>query len=328
MRDKQTKTTFREIVGRLLATEGPILVASHRTPDGDTLGAGLAVFLWLKDLGKNARITCADPVPGLYRFMSGASEVSPQWGEPPAVLVTVDCASVDRVGGEAENLLAQAGMVINIDHHATNPGFGTLNHVVDDAGSTCELIAEMLFETGQAVTPEIADCLYTGIATDTGQFSFDYTRPESLRMAALLMECGADFEGICFRVFRCKTLARTRLIGSALSGLRLYADGKIAGISISQATLKEFNAGPDECENIVNETVEIEGVEVGFMLRETQTGEWKASLRASGAVDVSKIAKGFGGGGHVKAAGCTLQGPMADAERKIVDAALAALASL
>ena len=103
---------------------------------------------------------------------------------------------------------------------------------------------------------------------------------------------------------------------------------KIAAVSISQATLKEYNAGPDECENIVNETVEIEGVEVGFMLRETQSGEWKVSLRASGSVDVAKIAKGYGGGGHVKAAGCTLPGPMEDAERKIVEAAEAAIAAL
>jgi len=328
MRDRQEATTLRAIADRLLNAQGNILVACHRTPDGDTVGAGLAIFLWLKGLGKNARIYCADPVPGIYRFLSGTTEISPELGEPPEVLVTVDCASTDRINGEAESLLSQAGYVINIDHHATNPHFGALNHVVSDAGSTSELIAEMLFETGQAVTKEIADCLYTGIVTDTGQFSFDYTRPESLRMAALLMERGADFEGICFRVFRRKTLARTRLVASALSGLRLYAGGRIAGVSVSQATLKGFGAAPDECENIVNETVEIEGVEVGFMLRETQTGEWKASLRASGKVDVSKIAKSYGGGGHVKASGCTLSAPMEDAERKIVEAAEAAIAAL
>jgi phosphoesterase RecJ-like protein len=203
-----------------------------------------------------------------------------------------------------------------------------MNYIVGSAGSTSELIAEMLLESGQSITREMADCLYTGIVTDTGQFSFDYTRPESLRMAALLMECGADFEGICFRVFRKRTLGRTRLIAFALSSLRLYAGGSIAVISIPQSVLRETGSTPDECENIVNYTVEIECVEVGVMLRETQGGDWKASLRASGTVDVSKIAKGFGGGGHVKASGCTLPGPLADAEGKIVEAAEASISYL
>jgi bifunctional oligoribonuclease and PAP phosphatase NrnA len=319
---------LRKIADRLLAEQGEILIACHRTPDGDTIGAGLAVFLWLKGLGKNAEIYCADPVPGLYSFLPGTQEVRSEAGNPPDVLVAVDCASADRINDEAGSLLSKSGLTISIDHHATNPLFAAMNHIAGNAGSTSELIAEMLSETGQHISKDIADCLYTGIVTDTGQFGFDYTRPESLRMAAMLMEHGADFEGICFRMFRRKTLSRAKLVASALSSLRLYAGGRIAAISIPQQVLNEIGAGPDECENIVNETVEIDGVEVGFMLRETQSREWKVSLRASGTVDVSKIAKGYGGGGHVKAAGCTLPGPMEAAEKKIVEAAEAAISAL
>lgn len=321
-------TIRRKIVERLTAARGDILVACHRTPDGDTVGAGLAVFLWLRGLGKRVRICCADPVPGVYRFLPGAGEVSDEFGAPPELFVAVDCASPDRIDDNAGGLLARAGAVINIDHHATNPLFGTLNHVVGNAGSTSELVAGMLFESGQRISKDVADCLYTGIVTDTGQFGFDYTRPESLRLAARLMERGADFEGICFRVFRRRTLVRTRLIASALSSLKLYAEGRVAVVRIPQAVLRETEASPDECENIVNYTVEIEGVEIGIMLRETQSAEWKTSLRASGAADVSAIAKSFNGGGHVKAAGCTLPGPIEDAERKVVEAARAALAIL
>jgi phosphoesterase RecJ-like protein len=320
-------TMRRQIVDRLTTARGDILIACHRTPDGDTVGAGLAVFLWLKRLGKKARIYCADPVPGIYRFLPGAAEVTADVGPPPEILVAVDCASPDRINDAAEALFAKTQVVVNIDHHATNPSFGMLNHVVSNAGSTSELIAEMLFESEQDIPQDVADCLYTGIVTDTGQFGFDYTRPESLRMAARLMESGANFEGICFRVFRRRTLVRTRLIASALTSLRLYAEGRVAVVGIPQAVLRETDASPDECENIVNYTVEIEGVEIGIMLRETQGGEWKISLRASGAVDVSKIAKGYGGGGHVKAAGCTLPGPMESAEKKVVEAAQAALAA-
>lgn len=325
---KTKGATLRAVVDRLLDTQGDILVACHRTPDGDTVGAGLAVFLWLRSAGKKVRIYCADPVPRLYKFLPGTGEVSPDLSASPEVLVALDCAAPDRINDNAADLFAKCQVVMNIDHHATNPLYGTMNHVVSEAGSTSELVAEMLFETGREIPKAVADCLYTGIVTDTGQFAFDYTRPESLRMAARLMERGADFEGICFRIFRRKTLRRTRLVALALSSLRLYMGDKIAVISISQTDLKGLGAKPDECENIVNETVEIEGVEVGIMLRETQAAEWKISLRASGAVDVSKIAEGYGGGGHVKASGCTMPGPMEDAERRIVEAAEAAIAAL
>ena len=318
----------RRIVDTLLRTEGSILVACHRTPDGDTLGAGLAVFLWLKGLGKHARVVCLDPVPGVCRFLPGADDVSDEFGEPPDVFVAVDCASVDRIAPDADDLLRQAGLVINIDHHATNPRFGALNFVVDSAGSTSELIAQMLLESGQRVTKEIADCLYTGIATDTGQFSFDYTRPESLRVAARLMECGAAFEDICARLFRRRTLSKTALIAAALSSLKLYAGGLAAVLSVPQQVLNAVGATPDECENIVNYAVEIEGVEIGILLRETRDGDWKVSLRSSGTANVAEIARRFGGGGHVKAAGCTLRGTFEDAERAVVDAAIAAIAAL
>lgn len=315
----------RQIIDRLLSCEGQIVVACHRTPDGDTLGAGLAVFLWLKGRGKRVSIYCADAVPGAYRFLPCSTDVSSALGEPPEIFVAVDCASADRLGDGGAELLSKAAATINIDHHFTNTNYCQINHVDGKAGSTAEIIAEMLFDAGQEVIADIANCLYTGIVTDTGQFAFDYTRPESLRIAARLMECGAAFEDICARVFRRRTLTKTKLIALALSGLRLYGDGRVAVASVSQAVLKETNASPDECESIVNYTVEIEGVEVGLLLRETQTGDWKVSLRASGGVDVSRIAQGFGGGGHVKASGCTLSGTLEEAERIIVDAALAAI---
>lgn len=317
----------RQIVDKISNEKGSILVACHRTPDGDTLGAGLAVFLWLKALGKDVGIYCADPVPQLYRYLAGSDAVAAEH-TAPRLFIAVDCASADRLGAEGEQLLAGSAMSICIDHHFTNTRFCQLNLVNDKAGSTAEIIAAMLLDNGQDVSPEIADCLYTGIVTDTGQFAFDYTRPESLRIAARLMECGAAFEAICARVFRRRTLTKTRLIAGALSSLRLYGDGKIAVASVDQATLMALNATPDECESIVNYAVEIEGVEVGLLLRETQAGDWKVSLRASGNVDVSAIAKSFGGGGHVKASGCTLAAPLSDAENRVVDAALAAIARL
>ena len=317
----------QKIIETLTTEKGKILVACHRTPDGDTLGAGLAVFLWLKALGKDVGIYCADPAPALYRFLPGSGEVKEEHAAP-RLFVAVDCASADRLGDIGESLLAQAAVTVNIDHHFTNTRYCQLNLVDDKAGSTAEIVADLLLESGQNVTADIADCLYTGIVTDTGQFAFDYTRPESLRTAAILMERGASFEAICARVFRRRTLSKTRLIGTALNSLRLYGGGKVALLSIDQTTLKALNATPDECESIVNFAVEIEGVQVGVLLRETQTGDWKVSLRSSGEADVASVAKSFGGGGHKKASGCTLAAPMAEAEQKIIDAAMAAISGI
>ncbi len=327
MRARVVRPMSHQIIETLIGEQGKILVACHRTPDGDTLGAGLAVFLWLKALGKDVGIYCADPTPALYRFLRGSEQVQAAH-TAPHLFVAVDCASADRLGEAGEALLARATVTVNIDHHFTNTRYCQLNLVDDKAGSTAEIVAGLLLDNDLCVTPEIADCLYTGIVTDTGQFAFDYTRPESLRIAARLMECGASFEAICARVFRRRTLSKTRLIGTALSSLRLYDGSRVALLSIDQTTLKAVNATPDECESIVNFAVEIEGVEVGVLLRETQTGDWKVSLRSSGAADVAAVAKGFGGGGHKKASGCTLAAPMVEAESKIVAAVLTAIGGL
>lgn len=327
MKARVVRPMRHQIIETLTNEQGKILVACHRTPDGDTLGAGLAVFLWLKALGKDVGIYCADPVPALYSFLPGSGEVKADH-QPARLFVAVDCASADRLGEAGARLLSQAAVTVSIDHHFTNTLYCQLNLVDDKAGSTAEIVAGLLLEYDQFVTSEIADCLYTGIVTDTGQFAFDYTRPESLRTAARLMECGAAFEAICARVFRRRTLSKTKLIGSALNSLRLYGQGKIALLSIDQTSLKALNATPDECESIVNFAVEIEGVEVGVLLRETQSGDWKVSLRSSGDVNVAVAARGFGGGGHKKAAGCTLAAPLAEAEQRVVDAAMAAISGL
>ena len=320
-------TTQRAIVDSILNTEGEIVIACHRNPDGDTLGAGLAICLWLKAAGRAARVYCANAVPGLYGFLPGAKQVSAEITDCQ-LLIAVDTASPELLGPDAEKLLAQAARVINIDHHFTNTRYGQENFVFDTAASTAEAVAEALLATNQTITEDIADCLYTGIVTDTGRFGFDYTRPQSLRLAAELMERGAHFEQICSRIFRQRTLSKTRLLAQALTNLRLYGGGSVVLMAVSLAELAACGSSADEAENIVNYAVEIEGAEIGILLRETPSGKVKGSLRASGQVDVSALAGRFGGGGHKKAAGCTLEGPMELAEKQLAEAALAALEAL
>jgi bifunctional oligoribonuclease and PAP phosphatase NrnA len=321
------EATNQAIIDSILATEGNIAIACHRNPDGDTLGSGLAVFLWLKAAGRQVSIYCVDAVPSLYAFLPGAAEVSSTI-MPCVLLLVVDTASPELLGRDAEQLLAQAKHIICIDHHFTNKRFGAENYVYDQAASTAEVIAELLLETGQNVTKDIADCLYTGIVTDTGRFGFDYTRPQSLRLAAALMERGARFEEIQSLIFRRRTLSKTRLLAQALSNLKLLGDGRLAVMTITLQELAACGASADEAESIVNFAGEVEGAEIGILLRETPSGKVKGSIRASGEVDVAALAGIFGGGGHKKAAGCTLDGPMENAEQQITSAALAAIGAL
>ena len=312
-------------MGLILQTEGGIQLVCHRAPDGDTLGTGLALTLWLKGHGKDAHLYCIDPVPGNLRFLPGADLLSHELLEQPSLFIAVDTADPILMGPAAQACMAGARQVLNIDHHSTNLQYGHQNLVESGAAATAEVVTDMLLESGETITQGMADCLYTGIVTDTGQFSFDYTRPGTLNAAANLMERGAAFEQICAHIFRRRTLSKTRLIARALSTLRLYADGRIAVVSVLQADLKEFGATVVECENIVNYTNEIDGVEIGILLREMSIGGFKCSLRGAGDANVANLARAFGGGGHIKAAGCTVEGTLEEVEAKLVAQASAEL---
>ena len=315
------------VLEMMLGTQGRVCVACHRNPDGDTLGAGLALYLWLRDQGKDVGVYCVDPAPPLYAFLPGAADITAD-AAPCALLVMVDIASPELLGPQGQQLMAGARAIVNIDHHRTNSRYGDAQHVVDTASSTAELVTALLLDGGFDITSDIADCLYTGIVTDTGRFGFDYTTPDALRMAAVLMERGARFESIQYRVFRQRSLARTGLLGTALGSLRMLCGGRLAVLSLSLADLACHGAIAADAESIVNYAVEIEGVELGALLRETADGAIKVSLRSAGAADASALAQRFGGGGHRKAAGCTVEGPMDAALLKIRDAAEGALGCL
>lgn len=308
----------------MLQADGPILVACHGNPDGDTLGSGLALYHWIKGRGKDVGIYCVDPTPPLYCFLPGAAQVSQQVS-PCALLVMADIASPEMLGRHSAELMHDAQRIVCIDHHHTNSRYGDVSYVVDTASSTAEVVTALLLAAGEDITADMADCLYTGIVTDTGRFGFDYTTPQSLRMAAELMERGAHFENIQYRIFRQRSLARTGLLGTALGTLTVQCGGRFAYMKITMADLTAHGALPADAESIVNFAVELEGVELAALLRENAAGAVKISLRSAGDADASTLARSFGGGGHRKAAGCTVDGPMETAEKTIAQAVKAAL---
>jgi len=307
--------TPEPVLRALSGAEGALLCA-HVGPDGDTLGAALALGAALEALGKRVALTCADPVPEAYAFLPGSEKFSVPDALAGArfdLAVAVDVASEDRLGA-ARRLFCAAPRRAVIDHHGTNGRFGDVNWIRPEAAATGMLIQACVRDLGAPLTPEMADCLYVAIATDTGNFSFANTGAGALRAAAELAEAGANPYRLTERVYRTRSRAGVELLGRALATLQLFAGGRAALMALTARDFAETGATDDMAEGIVNYAGEIAGVGVAATARE-HGGEVKCSLRAREPYDVAALAKRLGGGGHTLAAGCSLPPPMEGAIR-------------
>lgn len=314
-------------LAELFQRENGFLIFTHVQPDGDTLGSALALGLSLRLLGKKAVVVRSDPLPEIYQFLPGSGEIA-DWRQVEGdfrVGVLVDCGDPTRVG-EAAKLLAGVALVVNIDHHGTNAGFGQYNYVDVQAAAVGEQIYELLRSMEVDISPAIATCLYTAIVTDTGSFRYESTRESTFRVAAELVRLGAKPAQVAENAFETRSLSSARLLGRALETLELTPDGKVAWLVISRAAFEETGASDGETEGIINYARAIRGVEVGLLFRETGDGKVRVSLRSRHQVDVSRVASHFDGGGHPRAAGCTLSLPLNEAREKVITAVRGALA--
>ncbi len=305
--------------------DGFTLVA-HTSPDGDALGSSLALYGVLEAMGKRAQVVCECEVPLVYGFMPYApTVVEPQLAKPEyRNIIAVDCADVSRMGS-AQVLLPGAKAVAVIDHHRTNRGFGTYNVIDPEAAATGELIFALRRALGVPITRPVADCLYVAINTDTGNFSYSNTRPQTLNMAGALLECGVDVADINRRIYRTIPLSRLKLLGAALSGIKLYDGNRIGITHVSQAQLLECGAASEDAEGIIDNIRDVDTVEIAILIREAKDGTYKISLRSKQYADVCLIAQQFGGGGHEHAAGCTIELPFDETYARLLQAAIAAL---
>ncbi len=284
---------------------------SHEAPDGDALGSLLAVELALRSLGKDAVMFLGGPapLPGEYRFLELAErglrrELPPDTGE--RVLVAVDCASAARVGAEP-GLVERAPFTINIDHHHDNPRFGDVNLIVPDASSTGEVLADVFRELGVELTPELAEALYIALVTDTGRFQYANTTPKALRLAAELVEAGADVHRVFQGVYENVQFAKLKLLARALDRARVLEGGEIVVSHLLRDDFEAVGATEPYSEGIIDVLRSVEGALVSALIREPPREGGparKVSLRSSvDEVDVSAIARKSGGGGHREAAG-------------------------
>ncbi len=309
-------------LARFLREHRRFLVLSHVDPDGDAAGTALGLAWILREAGKKAQVLLPGGAPELYAFLPGALDIgaSPEeaWAEADAI-VSVDATSPSRLAGLAP--LLEFGLpVANVDHHPDNTRFGDVNLVDSSACAASLLIWEVARDAEFTVGRDAAECLYTGIFTDTGRFTYSNTDARALEAAAALAARGADSHRVASCVYGTQTVASVRLLAKALDSLEIHADGQAACLVVTRSMLEETGATLEDADGFSNWSRSLQGVKVGVFLRETEDGTIKISFRSNEGVEIDGVAGRFGGGGHARAAGARVPGPLAQAKQDVLRA--------
>ena len=311
MSSRQTNTTQTDLgtIAEAIRKHDRFLVTTHENPDGDALGSLLAMTLALRELGKDAVMYLFGevPIPNEYEFMEFAGlQRGPNPEVRDRVVVAVDAANERRLGPQ-EDMLAQAPLVIDVDHHHDNTRFGRLNYIDGTASSTGEILRDLFRELGVELTPEIAEALYIAVVTDTGRFQYANTTAKALRLAAELVEAGADVHRVFQGVYENVAFAKLKLVARALENAAVFDGGRVIVSHLERSDFDEAGAEEPYSEGIIDYLRAVEGAEIAALIREppTQNGPTRrVSLRTTTeGIDVSKIARKSGGGGHKQAAG-------------------------
>ena len=322
-----TSTDPRDAVKRFKGSYRTLLTC-HRNPDGDAIGSELALAELADRLGIKTVIVNRDPTPANLALLPGAdrivvtSTLPEDFPEGFDLVITVECPGLDRTGFEGLTRLP----ILNIDHHPANPAYGVVNFLDETSPAVGEMVWKMYGEIGIVPTPAAATNLYTALSTDTGDFKYSNATERAFRTAAEMVDCGAEPAMVAELVHGNRSEASVRLLGEVLRSLRIENGGRLAVITADEEAFRRSHAGPEDSEEIVNIPRSIAGVEAVVFLKQSEPGTVKVSFRSRGEFDVRTVAAGFGGGGHRNAAGCTITGDLADAEREVTAALVDALA--
>ncbi len=293
------------------------LLTSHARPDGDSVGSQVALALALRALGKHARMVNRDVPPAPYLDFEGVRDIevapSVEGGDYDALFV-MECGDLSRPG--------VAGLdryrVINIDHHLGNSGYGEVNWFDSTYAACAEMVIEVIDALGVPLSHGMASALYLGIVTDTGSFRHAGTSARTFEVCRRIAEAGVDPARMARQVFDSSTIGKLRLMGTMLDGMRLEGDGRLAVLSVDNATMAHTGATVDDLEGLINIPLQVRQVEAVVMFKETPDGELRVSARSKGAIDVRAVAASYGGGGHVNAAGFDAPGRDAASRAEVV----------
>lgn len=309
MSSRQRTSDDLRAVADALRSHDRLLLVTHENPDGDALGSLLAMKLALDSLGKTSEMYIYGdaPLPKEYGFMplEGLRREQPA-DAAERVLVALDCANEQRIGPD-QTVLEQATLTVNIDHHQDNSRFGDVNLVVADASSTSEVLRDVLAELGVELTPDIAEALYVALVTDTGRFQYTNTTPKAFRLAAELVEAGADVHRVFQGVYESVEFAKLKLLARVLERAQVYEGGRLVVSYVLRSDFTDLNVAEAYSEGLIDYLRAAEGADMVALIREPPRSDGPArrvSLRAStDELDVSVIARKSGGGGHRQAAG-------------------------
>ncbi len=299
----------------IISNTDKIGIFAHVDPDGDAVGSILALYMSLKQLKKDVEVIC-DEYSDVFKFIPYIEETKKESTKKYNLCIALDCADKKRLY-DPKNAFDKAPITISIDHHASNTFFAMNNYIEENSPAVCKTLVKVLKRLNVNITKEIGEALMTGIITDSGGFRYDTVDDETFEFAAQMLDVGVNISKIYQTTFDIQTKAQFKLTSIATSRLEFVNNGKIAITYITKEDMKKTEAKTGDHEGIVNVGRKVEGVSVSIFLREDEEG-YRVSLRSNDETDVAEIAKTFDGGGHSKAAGCTINEPLEIAIKKLI----------
>jgi phosphoesterase RecJ-like protein len=311
----------------VLSRAKSVLIGTHLNPDGDALGCALAMSLYLDARGIPNEVLCHHAPPKNLEFLPGSDRIrqTPLRNDHDLAIM-LDLESIERLGTTG-HYFENAPYLVLIDHHIPHHAPGNLRIVDTKAPATAVILTRVLLEMGGTLTPEMSTCLLTGIVTDTGSFRYRNTTPEAMHIAARLLEEGGNLNQISEEVYRSRPLAGMMLLGVMLSKMKTAENGRLAWSILVHDDFVKCGATEEDTEEFVNEMLTIDTVQIAALARESKPGKLRVSLRSRGKYDVAAVARGFGGGGHINAAGCSFETTPEEAEALLVEGMKHCLAS-
>ncbi len=311
---------YPKIISRIKDSSS-IAILSHVAPDGDNIGSSLGLYNALERTGKNVRYILDDEVPRLYRFLKNADKVErPGTWEAFDSVVVLDCGEPKLLGKCSQYL--ENNFIINIDHHISNTAYGNLNMVDANAAAVGEMVYQIIKIMGIPMDQDISECLYTSIVTDTGQFQYANTTSVTHQIAGDLINNGVSAPRMFEQIYQNNSKEKVLLMKLALETLEFYHEDKVACIAMDREKLDAAGAKPEDSDGLVNLARDIESVEAAVFLKELEPGKVKVGFRSKRFVDVCRVAKQFGGGGHIRAAGCTVAGSVDEVKAMVIEAVI------
>jgi phosphoesterase RecJ-like protein len=303
-----------------------IVCLAHKDADADSLGSALGFALSLRAMGRDVRVVVPSPLPRMLEYLPGFDTISDTVGDRVDALFTFDCPTVERFG-DRQDLVRTTATVVNVDHHVTNEGFGSINLIDAGASATGQVVHRLLTTIGAPITADVATNLYAALFTDTGGFRHENTNEQALRLGADLVAAGANPGWVALKSYKSRSVSQLKLEGLAVARLRTELGGRLIWSQITQAMLDDTGSDMQESEGVIDQLQSIDTMEIAVLFKESAPGVTKVSVRTRDPYDATAVCQPFGGGGHRRAAGAEVREPIAVFEPRVLEVARGLLRS-